>query len=229
MEQHERNAILQLSFFENVTEDAIDELLEGAAIRAFPSNALLFQQGERPKFMHVLLEGRVGLIGVGSDGKEVVVEILNPVESFILAAVLTDAPYLMSARVIDRARILMVPAEPLRRQVSGNASLATSMLASLAKNYRMLVRQIKDLKLRSSTQRLGCYLLALAEQHPDGSFTLPVDKRLLAARLGMTPENLSRAFSNLRAVGVRTSGQHVVVPDVEALASLCLPDPKIGD
>lgn len=230
MREEEKQLVRRLSFFEHVPDEAVDELLKGALVQQFPSETILFHQGERPDFLHVLLEGQVGLLGVGTDGKETVVEFMNPVESFILAAVLTDAPYLMSAKVIDRARVLLLPAAPLREQVNTNARLAADMLASLAKHYRMLVRQVKDLKLRSSTQRLGCYLLALAEQSESGSsVTLPVDKRLLAARLGMTPENLSRAFSNLRPVGVRTSGQTVTIGDIEALRDLCRPDPNLED
>lgn len=228
MNDNEKALVQTLAYFENVPADALNDLLLGASVQNFPDATVLFHQGERPDFLHILIAGKVGLLGVGADGRETVVEFIEPVDAFILAAVLTDAPYLMSAKVIDRARILLVPAAALRAQVEGNAGLATTMLASMAKHYRMLVRQIKDLKLRSSTQRLGCYLLALAHQTDSGtSITLPVDKRLIAARLGMTPENLSRAFSNLRQVGVRTTGQHVVIENIEGMRALCRPDPEI--
>lgn len=228
MNDNEKALVQTLAYFENVPADAINDLLLGASVQNFPDATVLFHQGERPDFLHVLLSGKVSLLGVGGDGRETVVEFIESVDAFILAAVLTDAPYLMSAKVIGRARILLVPAAALRAQVVGNARLATAMLASMAKHYRMLVRQVKDLKLRSSTQRLGCYLLALAHHSETvDSVTLPVDKRLIAARLGMTPENLSRAFSNLRQVGVKTSGQHVLIEDIESLRALCRPDPEI--
>jgi CRP/FNR family transcriptional activator FtrB len=89
----------------------------------------------------------------------------------------------------------------------------------------MIVRQVKDLKLRSSTQRLGCYLLALArEQNVEGEFRLPYDKRLLAGRLGMTPENLSRAFASLREYGVETHGSRVALHNPAALEAFAAPD-----
>lgn len=112
-----------------------------------PADAVLFSQGEPPDFLHILIDGRVGLIGEGADGKQVVVEFMEPGESFILAAVLTDAPYLMTARTLHRSRVMLIPAKQLRERVSTDAALASKMLASLARHYRMLVRQIKDLKL----------------------------------------------------------------------------------
>jgi CRP/FNR family transcriptional activator FtrB len=97
-----------------------------------------------------------------------------------------------------------------------------------------MVRQIKDLKLNSATERLGCYLLALGEQRGAGTdgpvtVTLPVEKALLATRLGTTPENLSRAFANLRPAGVRTSGCTVTITDMAQLRTACASGPPIPD
>jgi len=59
--------------------------------------------------------------------------------------------------------------------------------------------------------------------------TLPVEKALLATRLGTTPENLSRAFANLRPAGVRTSGGTVTITDMAQLRTACASGPPIPD
>ncbi|HVM81848.1 MAG TPA: cyclic nucleotide-binding domain-containing protein [Stellaceae bacterium] len=190
-----------------------------------PAGAELFRQGELPKALHILLEGQVALSGTAPDGSVAVVEVVTPVDMFILAAVLTDAPYLMSARTIAPARLLLIPAAPLREIIASEAGLALRMLASLSMQYRKMVRQIKDLKLRSAAQRLGCFLLALAsERGGEPKVVLPYDKQLLAARLGTTPEHLSRAFAALRAHGVEVSGMTVRISDLEALTAFSAPD-----
>ena len=236
MKTSDRNWIARHPVFESLSGDELDVLLGAAVVHDLPAEAVLFSQGEQPEFLHVLIDGRVGLIGVGVDDKQVVVEFMEPGESFILAAVLTDAPYLMAARVIQRSRVLLIPAGTLREHVSANAGLAVNMLASLSRHYRMLVRQIKDLKLYSATERLGCYLLELGEQGQgsavtDGpvTLTLPVEKALLATRLGTTPENLSRAFANLRPAGVKTSGSTVIIADMAKLRMACASGPVIPD
>jgi len=193
--------------------------------RSVPAGTDLFRQGELPEVLHVLLEGQVALSGAAPDGAVAVVEVLTPVDMFILAAVLTDAPYLMSARAIAPARLLLIPAAPLRQLIASESGLALSMLASLSMQYRKMVRQIKDLKLRSAAQRLGCFLLALAsERGGESKLVLPYDKQLLAARLGTAPEHLSRAFAALRAHGVEVSGMTVWISNLEALTRFSAPD-----
>jgi CRP/FNR family transcriptional regulator, transcriptional activator FtrB len=231
MEASDRDWIARNPVFQSLGEDDLNVLLGDAVVHDQPADTVLFRQGQRPDFLHVLIGGRVGLMGVGMDDRQVVVEFMEPGESFILAAVLTDAPYLMAARTIQRSRVLLIPAGTLREHVSANARLAVGMLASLSRHYRMMVRQIKDLKLHSATERLGCYLLALGEQRAgeqgaggrDGpvTVTLPVEKALLATRLGTTPENLSRAFANLRPAGVTTSGGTVTIVDMVRLRNAC--------
>jgi CRP/FNR family transcriptional regulator, transcriptional activator FtrB len=226
MEASDRDWIARNPVFQSLGEDDLNVLLGDAVVHDQPADTVLFRQGRRPDFLHVLIEGRVGLMGVGIDDRQVVVEFMEPGESFILAAVLTDAPYLMAARTIQRSRVLLIPAGTLREHVSANARLAVGMLASLSRHYRMMVRQVKDLKLYSATERLGCYLLALGEQGAggrDGPVTvmLPVEKALLATRLGTTPENLSRAFANLRSAGVTTSGGTVTIVDMVRLRNAC--------
>jgi CRP/FNR family transcriptional activator FtrB len=232
MEASDRDWIARNPVFQSLGEDDLNVLLGDAVVHDQSADTVLFRQGQQPDFLHVLIEGRVGLMGVGMDDRQVVVEFMEPGESFILAAVLTDAPYLMAARTIQRSRVLLIPAGTLREHVSANARLAVGMLASLSRHYRMMVRQVKDLKLHSATERLGCYLLALGEQKTAGTdgpvtLTLPVEKALLATRLGMSPENLSRAFANLRSAGVKTSGGTVMIADMAELRAACAAAPAI--
>lgn len=230
MRESEIESIAQLPLFESLTPEYRDQLLRNSLIQRVPTGVTLFEQGERPDFLHILLEGTVELRAQDPARHEAVVEIVQPVENFILAAVVTDAPYLMTARTSARSRLLLIPAEQLRNDLRTEPGLALMVIGSLARHYRGLIRQIKSLKLRTSTERIGCFLLALAaEQKASGTVVLPYSKRLLAQRMGMTPENLSRAFAQLRERGVRLEGSRVIIDDMELLASHCHPDALIDD
>ena len=144
----------------------------------------------------------------------------------MLASVLTRLPYLMSARAVTACQLLAIDGERLLDLVEHEAPLANTLLRSVSREFRIMVRQVRDLKLRTAAQRLGCFLLALV---PDGSattadFRLPFDKGLLAARLGCRQENLSRAFATLRAYGVETHGSRVILHDIPRLKALAVPD-----
>jgi CRP/FNR family transcriptional activator FtrB len=96
------------------------------------------------------------------------------------------------------------------------------MLRRLAAQNQRLVEQIKDLKLRSGSQRLGRWLLGLVDEHGGGELArLDLPKGLLAQRLGMTAESLSRAFSTLRGQGVAVQGSTVRIVDRGRLETFC--------
>ncbi|HYD32365.1 MAG TPA: cyclic nucleotide-binding domain-containing protein [Azospirillaceae bacterium] len=222
--------VRSMACFSDLDDAQLAELTRGALLQRFPKETQLFEQGERPDFLHILAEGTVELYASSSDGRETVIEVLTPLDNFILAAALTDTPYLMSAKVLDPALVLMLSAQRLREQIIQQPKLALSMMGSLAGQFRRMVRQIKDLKLRTATQRLGAWLLQQGGELRDGAaFDLPVSKQVVAGRLGMTPENLSRAFAALADHGVLVRGRQIVIADVRRLQECCHPDTLIDD
>lgn len=225
MKPDDLTLVRNIPIFAKVTEDQLSGLVAGGSLQRYPRGTLLFNEGEQADFLMVLLEGGVELFARDQDGNEAVVDILFPVDSFILAAALTGAPYLMSARTLVPSRILLLETGAFRRAVAADPDLSTPVMAELAQHFRRLVRQIKDLKLRTGVQRLGCYVLALAGEA--GEVTLPFDKRTLASRLGMTAENLSRAFSALRDHGLAVQGGRLIIQDRDRLVAFSRPAPLI--
>jgi CRP/FNR family transcriptional activator FtrB len=187
---------------------------------------VLSRQGEMPEFLHVLLEGQVALTSTAADGTTALVEVLHPMDHFVLASVLARLPYLMTARTVGAVRLLAIDAQGLLEIVERDASVANALLRSVSCEFRTMVRQVRDLKLRTAAQRLGCYLLARVKDGPanKADFRLPFDKGLLAARLGCRQENLSRAFATLRSYGVETHGSRVILHDISRLRALAIPD-----
>ncbi len=220
--------IRHLPFFADISPDQLPVLMESALLQSVQAGAQLFNQGDIPDFLYILLAGKVELFAISADGRESVIEIILPVDSLILAAVLLDTPYLMGARVLEPARILMLPAKRLRCEITQRPKLALTMLASMAHQFRSMVKQVKDLKLRSGTQRLAAYLLRLYRSSGE-QITLPVSKKILAGRLNMSPENLSRAFVTLRDYGVSVKGNAIFLSDVARLEEYGLPDVLIDD
>ena len=220
--------LLTLPLFSSLGTEALASIYTGASFKHFGKDAVIFEQGSPPDFLYVLLDGSVQMIGVANDGRETLVEIVTPVDSFILAAALTGAPVLMKSKVLEPARILMLPADRLRRAILSNPELASTMLASLAGQYRRLVRQIKNLKLRTSVQRVACYLQQVAnDSGQNAPVRLPFDKSLIASQLGMTRESFSRALAALREYGISTSGNSVYIDDATKLRAYCIPDSLI--
>jgi len=226
----ELETVAALPLFSALDPETRQRLLRHGLMQQAPAGTVLFNEGDRPDFLHILIEGKVELLAHEGGRPRAVVEVLQPLDSFILAAVVTDTRCLMTARTYERSRLLLLPAEHLRTELCRQPRVALMLLAALAGQYRTMVRQIKNLKLRTATERVGCFLLVLArEQGGTGAVTLPYSKRVLAERLGMTPENLSRAFAQLRERGVCIDRQGITIADTEALSRYCHPDALIDD
>lgn len=220
-------SIRDLPLFQETANETFDELTEGALLQRFPPQLELIREGALPDFLHVVIEGSIELFAE-HNGHETTIDILGPVTTFILAAVIRDEPYLKSARTITHARILMIPAQRLRDLFSRDAGFARAVVGELATRYRTIVRALKNEKQRTGSERLANWILKMdAQQGGTGLVAINYDKRTLASLLGMTPENLSRSFSNLSKHGIRSGNRGVVIEDRSALIEYSCPTPLI--
>jgi CRP/FNR family transcriptional regulator, transcriptional activator FtrB len=198
-----------LDIFRDVSQEAFDTLIRATYLQTFPPRVQLFESGDRADFLPILLEGCVELYGTWSE-RQTTIMLVESVRTIIPAASILDAPYLMSARTMTKSRIALVPSENVRREVGADPAFTTSLVSELALGYRNAIRQIKGLKLRSGTERLANLLLQQSEAAGGArQFELPMEKRMIASLLGMSAENLSRAFAALRSHGVEVEGASV--------------------
>lgn len=195
-------------------------MLAPAFVQPLPEDAVLCRQGEKPRFLHIVVSGRVGLFGQrGKD--EALIEIFGPGDALIVPAVVLDMPALLTARTLEESRILMWPADAFRGQVSGNGALALGAMLQLSAYWRLLIGQLKDLKLLSAVERLANLLLSLAPRGRGAArVTLPGSHQLVAGMLGVAPQSLSRAFAELRPLGVHGEGREIAIADTKCLRDL---------
>lgn len=224
MRAEELPEIRHLHLFRDMSQANFEALMASSYAQNFPQGLEMIRQGDPSDFLHIVLEGAVELFAQWSE-RECTMAVVRPVSTFILAACIRDAPYLMSARTLERTRIILVPASDLRAMFRRDSEFAVSVINELAACYRSVVRNAKTLKLRNSRERVASYLLRQSLLAGGvASYILPVEKRLLASYLGMTPENLSRTLRILEADGVKIDGARVIITDREKLTALALPD-----
>ena len=213
---------------EGIAAGTRTRLVGAAAAHSVPAGAVLFEQGEQPKFQSIVLAGSVHLLGHDDGGREVLIETVHAPEFVVPAAALTASPYLMRGRAPEPTRLLLIQANVFRSAAGDDPRLAAIAIASLAGQFRRMVRQIKNLKLRSAPERVGCYILALAaRQGTPQSVRLPFEKNLIASELGMTRESFSRALAALKGHGISVAGETILIESAERLATFSRPDPLI--
>src|SRR5215469_13179767 len=106
--------LYEVPAFAELPEPLLDGIARAAEFVEAPAESVLFRQGEQPSALHVLLNGQVALEATTGDSASTIVEILMPVELFQLSPALLGAPYLVSARVLGDAHLLVIPLAPFR-------------------------------------------------------------------------------------------------------------------
>ncbi len=202
-----------------VSQDVAQSLVGNQPVSVFSKGETLFHQGEPADAFFVILGGWIKLYRVTPDGNEAVVGVYRRGETFAEAAMFLGGRYPVSAEVVTDARLLRVDGQVLRRRIMEQPELALSMLASASYHLKALVEQIEHIKLLSAPQRLAEFLVRLSPvREGEATIELPYEKALIANRLGMKPESLSRALAKLRPLGVSVDREHVSVVDVAVLA-----------
>ena len=229
MPESEYRDIRRLDLFSQMADEAFASLMRGAYVQNFPAQIELITEGEPSDFLHVVVSGSVDLFSAWN-GRETSMATVRPISTFILAATIKDAPYLMSARTLEKSRIALIPSQDVRAIFDADSNFARAIVQELAQCYRSVIKAQKDLKLRTSLERLANYLLR-QQRNAGGSavFALDFEKRRLASVLGMTPENLSRAFKGLQPYGVTVNGTRITIGDRADLERFAKPNPLIDD
>ncbi len=210
-----------------MSEANFEDMIGAAFLQRFPPHVVLISEGGLPDFLHIVVEGSVEMFCTHGE-HETTLDIMRPVTTFILAAVIRDEVYLKSARTLTAAQILMIPAPVVRDVFGRDAAFARAIVNELAARYRAVVRALKNEKLRTGVERLANWILqANTLQGNRRSVALAFGKRTLAASLGMTPENLSRNFAVLGKYGVKSAGRDIVIEDVSALERFARPNALI--
>jgi CRP/FNR family transcriptional activator FtrB len=210
----------------DLPDTVMDKLAAISQIVEVPEDTEVCRQGDNADELFIVLEGQLAGSSSAANGSTAVVEVIRSGETLGLATVLARLPRLIGVRTVTASTLLTIGSQALLDLVEQEPSLVTALLRAEANEFRALVRQVCDLKLRTTAQRLGCYLLSLTATGAANStaLRLPFDKRLLAARLGCRQENLSRAFAALRGFGVETHGARVILHDIARLKAYSEPD-----
>lgn len=203
--------------FSGLPEADLLDLLRDAAVEVREQGAELFGQGAVNQHFYVVLDGHVELF-VEADDRRRVIEVVQKPAIIGEQAIFGEGAQL-GAAVLNRARLLAVPVATFRARLESRFDLMLLMLGSMSFRLRILVRQIAELKLKTTAQRLGGFLISLTDRDQGPvEVRFPYDKRIVADKLGMKPESLSRALARLSAIGVKSQPDNsVVITDIERL------------
>lgn len=215
-------AILQAHpYFATASPARLEELAQQAVRRTFAPGETLFLAGEPSAGLWLIERGRVKVYKTTAEGREHVLHLLGPGDTFNDTPALDGGPNVASAMALTNGVAWVLTAAALQAALAENHELALGIIQGLNRRIRQLVLQIEDLALRPVTARLARFLL---EQKENPSLSGPaVTRALIATHLGATPETVSRALRTLEETGAIAFDRHrIVIRDPALLRQIAL-------
>jgi CRP/FNR family transcriptional regulator len=181
---------------------------------------VLFQQGEKATGFYVVASGKVKIYKLSPDGKERILHVIQPGNSFADAAIFADGCYPAFAETLEKSKLIFFPKTDFLNLLHQHSQISINMIGGLARFLRQFTTQIEDLTFRDVPARLARYLSDLGGDHLV-HLVLPISKSQLASNLGTVSETLSRTFRKLSDEGIiKVQGKNIEIQDVDRLLDL---------
>lgn len=217
--------VSHIAVFHSLKPRTVDTLITPASVLTLRQGQALFRQGEPATAFFIVVEGWIKLYRITPAGDEAILYVLTKGESFAEAVAFTGDHYPATAEAATDARVVRIPADHVVRCIREMPDIALAMIGSTSQHLHRLVQKVEQLTAQSGLQRVAEFLASLCPcNNGPCTIALPYDKSLIAGRLGLKPESLSRVFAKLRAVGVDVRASHVAVNDVAKLRNLVASD-----
>jgi len=210
--------------------DLPPEVLESVADRARRHRSArgdhLFLEADPAERVGLVLSGRLKLVQLSADGREVILRLVGPGEVFGAVAVFEGASYPASAVVMEDAEVMLWTGDVLRSAMLETPQLALNAVRLLSVRLGRMQRRVRELATERVERRIARAVLRLVRhagrRTDDGvEIDMPVTRQEIAELTGTTLFTVSRVLSSWEESGlVRTGRQKVVILRPHALVSL---------
>lgn len=216
--------ILKMShLFSELEDRSLDEIASASSIKTYGVGESFFLDGDPVHSFFIVGSGRVKVFKLSPDGKEQILMIAEPGDSFAEAAMFAGGRYPASATALEKSEVVVVNRDRFFGVLQRDHNLAINLIARLSELLRKLTRLVEGLSLTDVTTRLGKHLLDLLPDTDtnDMTVTLTEKKTVLASTLGTIPETLSRSLARLsREKIITVEGATIQILDRQRLQQL---------
>lgn len=221
LSNRDRNMLLRAPLIGVADDAAALKLMEAATITAVNARHLLFKEGEAAQHFYCVLSGYVRLYRLDRHGREADVRVSGPGDTFNECLIFGSDTYRYTAQAAENCTMARFELARIRTLIDQEPAIAKAVMRCLSNSLLSTMDCIANDRLQTAPQRVAHYLISQGPRDATSfSLRLPFQKSLLAGKLGLAPEALSRAFSALKKSGVTVRGRIVQVNDVAALKQI---------
>jgi CRP-like cAMP-binding protein len=219
-----RDELHHVYLFGALNDEQLTRVAETTREVHLSSKQTLFESMQPAERFFLLRKGQIKLFAVSSTGCENVLEIVQPQQTFAEAVMFMEQHrYPVSAEAIEDSELFGFDMRVYRRILEESPETCFRLLAGMSRRLHGRINEINNLTLQNATYRLIYFLL---QQLPEGAVQLPqihlsTPKSVIAARLSIQPETLSRTLHKLSEKGlISVQANEITLLDIDGLRAL---------
>jgi CRP-like cAMP-binding protein len=214
------DALRRCYLFSGLADEEYQEAIGHAAPLQLTPGQLLFSQGDPADAFYWVAEGVIRLYRASPQGDEKVIELVGVNRLFAEAVLFMGGQFPINATAQTPTRLIAIHGREFKAWLAQDASRCFRLMAGMSARMHKLVNEIDRLTLMKGADRLLQYLLDHADPDETGrqKVELEAPKQIIASRIGVKPETLSRLLHKLSDQGcIDIQGQTLYISDPEQL------------
>lgn len=217
----------KVALFSILNESELREVEPYLVPVTYKKKDVIFSEGEPPEWLYVVVEGKIKLTKLSQDGKEIILEIMSPLDFFGGLAVLRGFPYPANAVVMENSKFLRISRNNIMKIIDRFPNLMYCLAMLLGDRMKESHETLKNIALERVETRIAALLLKLADKTGKESgggivIEMKLTKQDIAEMVGTTVETSIRTMSKLKKMGIVTEKEgRITITNIDRLKSLC--------
>ena len=214
--------IKNTALFSWLAEEELQDLAAKSEMTSCRRNSQLFFAEEPSDDIYLVKEGRIKIMRINQEGREVILDILGPGEIFGELALIDEEYRSHSAEAVDDSLICIIRRKDFENILKRHPEMAIRVLKLIGLRRRELEMRLEDLVFQPLAGRLALALLWQAQRHGvtevDGNVRIPLTQADLANLIGASREAAAEQLKEMRTLGlIKTSYRTIRIIELEGL------------
>ena len=204
--------------FNGLDRSELEKFAEVTREKSYPKGSVILFEDDPGDSLFVVREGRVKVVLIGEDGREVILGVLGVGEYFGELSLIDDRPRSAHVIAMEDSNLLVLRREDFRNRVESSPRVAWSLLTELSRRLRRADDKIGGLVLLDVPGRIARLLLDLAEESGTNAIEKTLTHQTIAQMIGASRETVSRAMKDFQDAGwITVERRRIALADRAAL------------
>jgi CRP-like cAMP-binding protein len=200
--------------FAGLDAESFDRLASDMRVKTLDQGEVLFHRGDPAESFYYVDTGLVELSLIAATGDKKTLEVVNPGRTFGEAVTfMQEVKFPVTAEALQGSRLCEIPNRAFLGMLRTSRDACMRLLADLSRHLHARVREIENLSIQNARHRLSSYLMDHIVDKGDGdqaTARLELPRHVIASRLSIKPETLSRLLRSLVDEGILSIEDRVV-------------------